>query len=126
MKKLSSVFKNDNKKKSSALTNVKAEETTPRKINEDDYEVIRTYAFQNKLTMLQTTELLHEEIQKSFEDKKDSLCNMDMEEFQSPNQKSIRISVALNEYLREKSNEIRVPSKMIFSFFVNNLKSNIK
>lgn len=129
MKKLSSAFSNDDtKKKSSALTKeniVKVEETTPRKINESDYEVIRKFAFDNKLSMLEATEYLYKEIDEIYFTQKDKLCNADLEYFKSTNQKSIRISSDFNNYLKEKSNETRIPLKFILSYFINVLRERL-
>lgn len=129
MKKLSNAFTdNDKRKKSSALTKkrvVDVESTTPRKINEKDYEIIRRYAFENKLTILQATENIYEEIKTIFPEKKEHLSNIDIEEYTSPNQKSIRISSNFSEYLKEKTHEIRVPSKFIFSYFIEQLKEEL-
>jgi len=121
MKKLTGAFNdNKNKKKSTALTNVvKAVETTPRKINEEDYKKIRLYAFENELTMLETTTLIQEEIKKYFTINNPINFTLDKEIYHSENQKSIRISKELNEKLKELSIISEVPSKYIFSFFVN-------
>lgn len=129
MKKLSGAFtKNDNRKKSTALTKkrvVDVESTTPRKINESDYEIIRRYAFENKLTMLEATENIYEEMKKLYSSEKENLRSIDLEEYTSPNQKSIRISIDFNDYLKEKTNEIRVPSKFILSYFIKHLKDEL-
>lgn len=123
MKKLSGAFKNiETKKKSSTLIN-KAEDSMPRKINESDYEFIRKYAYENNLSMFESTEYIYEEIREKYENQKDSLLNDNLEDYKAKALKSIRISKEFSEYLKSKTNETRIPSKSILSYFINNLKN---
>lgn len=116
MKELDNVFKNDKKKKSSILNKkikVNKELTTPRKISNDDYETIRLFAFNNRITMLETTEYLYEAIK----DNKIDTEKIDVDESEEY-KKSLRISNNLNKYLRNVNNTTKVPIKYLFSYLV--------
>lgn len=117
MKELDNVFKNDKKKKSSILNKkikVNKELTTPRKISNDDYETIRLFAFNNRITMLETTEYLYEAIK----DDKIDTEKIDVDESEEY-KKSLRISNNLNKYLRNVNNTTKIPIKYLFSHLVH-------
>src|SRR5699024_8200787 len=103
-------------KKSSILNKkikVNKELTTPRKISNDDYETIRLFAFNNRITMIETTEYLYEAI-------KDN--NIDTEKIEVDEseeyKKRVRISNNINKYLMNVNNTTKVPIKYLFSYLV--------
>ncbi len=125
MKKLSGAFNNAETKKKSSTLIKKAEDSIPRKINENDYEFIRKYAYENNLSMFESTEYIFGKIRDEYENQKDNLLNDNLEVYKSKTLKSIRISNDFNEYLKSKTNETKIPSKSILSYFISILKNEI-
>src|SRR5699024_5330754 len=106
MKELDNVFKNNKKKKSSILNKkikVNKELTTPRKISNDDYETIRLFAFNNRITMLETTEYLYEAIK----DNKIDTEKIDVDESEEY-KKRLRITNNLNKELRNVNKQTKI------------------
>src|SRR5699024_344078 len=106
MKKIDDVFKNDKRKKSSILNKkikVNKNNLTPRKIYSDDYEIIRSFAYHNRMTLLETTEYLYEVIKdENFQLEEEKIENH-ISEIDKENLKSIRISKHLNKLLEVRS-----------------------
>lgn len=119
MKELDNVFKEGKGKKSSILDRkikTNTEVTVPRKIFNNDYETIRLFAFENRMTMLETTEYLYQLIK----DGNYNLNDLNEEKYinNSDKEKSLRISNKLSKLLRNISDEQGIPSKYIFSHLV--------
>lgn len=128
MRSLSGAFNSDSEKKGSSLIakSVEPEETVPRKILEDDYEFIREYAFRMKLKMLEATDKIYKKIRDEIEKKSTSIINIDVDEIDVTNQKSIRLSTEFNDYLKYLNKETRIPMKFIISFFIQYFKGELE
>lgn len=131
MKKLDDVFKKDKEKKSSILSKkIKANNdlSVPRKIYNSDYEIIREFAFKNRLTLLEVTEYLYEFIKDGSSgikkaDVENHINVMEDDEFERENLKSIRTSSNLFKVLRKISEEKNITLRHLLSFLVHeNLK----
>ncbi|MCW1929557.1 hypothetical protein [Bhargavaea beijingensis] len=93
------------------------EQTVPRQIKASDYEYLRLYAFRTNQKMLDATNHLYKRIKEEVEEKTPSIIKVD--EVQREEQKSIRLSVDFNNYLKYLSSETRVPMIHILSFFLD-------
>lgn len=125
MKKLDDVFKKDKGKKSSILNKkIKTNKTltVSRKIYQDDYEIIRSFAYENRITLLETTEYLYDSIKdKNLQLEEEKIVNH-ISEINKENLKNIRIPKDFNRILRGISEEYNLPprySRYLFSFLVH-------
>ena len=75
--------------------------------------------------MFESTEYIFGKIRDEYENQKDNLLNDNLEVYKSKTLKSIRISNDFNEYLKSKTNETKIPSKSILSYFISILKNEI-
>lgn len=122
MRKLSNTFMGKNRRTTPTLVlPTKAGETAPRKINVEDYEIIREYAFKNKITMLDATERLHNKLKILYEKDKNILDYVSKNEHKESEQKSIRLTTNFNDFLKMLSNESRIPVKYIISHFIKEI-----
>lgn len=106
-----------NKKKSTTLTvNVESEKTTSRKIFNEDYDLLRKYAFFTDTTITEALDMIYHKLSKEIETKgSDILPEAEKEKFEGEEQKNVRISVDFNQYLKELSKETKIPAKYLLS-----------
>lgn len=112
-----SIFGNKSEKEEILIKGKDDEKTVPRQIKASDYEFLRVYAFRTNQTMLDATNELHRRIEKEVKEKTPSIIKK-TDGGQKKEQRSIRLSVEFNDYLKYLSSETRVPMIHILSFFL--------
>lgn len=115
MRELDSVFK-EKKSKPASLVRQNKNEAIPKKIYEDDYELIRNYAFHNDITMTQTTERILNYInEQNINNYDDFFKNV---EERADEIKSMRMSKKFFKKIKEINHITRIPMLQLISFCV--------
>lgn len=115
MKELDNALKKGNTKPASLVKENK-NKAIPKKIFERDYEIIREYAYLNNVTMIETTERILEFIENEhISNYNDYFKNV---EDVSEEVKSMRMSKAFFEKIKEINHITRIPMLQLISFCV--------